>query len=48
MIEYRYNENPKSIETAVEILIESLSADQLDQIKQLEEDDLWGVHMNLG
>ena len=44
----RYNVYPKSIESAVEILMESLSKDQLDQIKQLEEDELWGVHMNLG
>lgn len=39
---------PKSIESAVDILMESLSKDQLNQIKQLEEDELWGVHMNLG
>jgi len=39
---------PKSIESAVELLMESLSKDQLDQIKQLEEDELWEVHMSLG
>jgi hypothetical protein len=39
---------PKSIESAVDILMESLSTDQLNQIKQLEEDELWGIHMNLG
>ena len=39
---------PKTIESAVEILMESLSTDQLNQIKQLEEDDLWEVHMSLG
>ena len=39
---------PKSIESAVDILMESLSSDQLGQIKQLEEDELCGIHMNLG
>jgi len=39
---------PKTIETAAEIVIGALSGDDLASIKVLQEDELWGVHMNLG
>jgi len=39
---------PQSIESAVEILIDALDQKDLDTIKNMNEDDLWSVHMNLG
>lgn len=39
---------PSSIEETVDILIEALSREELDAIKNMNEDDLLGLHMNLG
>ncbi len=39
---------PKTIETAAEIVIDSLNKDDLASIKKMKEDDLWEVHMSLG
>ena len=39
---------PKSIEKATEILIEALDENNLNVIKNMKEDDLWQLHMNLG
>ena len=42
------NSVPASIEEAADILIEALSREELDAIKNMNEDDLLGLHMNLG
>ena len=39
---------PKTIETAAEIVIDALNKDDLASIKNMNEDDLWQLHMNLG
>ncbi len=39
---------PKTIETAAEIVIDALDKEDLASIKKIKEDELWGVHMNLG
>ena len=39
---------PKSIEKATEILIEALDENNLNVIKNMKEDNLWQLHMNLG
>ena len=43
-----YNEYPQSIESAVDYLINALSQNDLNKIKNIEEDGLWDLHMNLG
>jgi len=43
-----YHNYPESIEKAVEILIDALDQKDLDAIKKMNEDELFGVHMSLG